>query len=269
MELLGRLTVFAEGCRGSLTKTLFQRFNLRDGVDPQTYAIGIKELWEVDPDQFHRGRSSTRSAGPRTTAPMAAPSCTIGRTTRSRSGSSPAWTTPTRSRPFDELQRLKHHPAMRPIFEGGRRVSYGARALTEGGLQSVPKLVFPGGALIGDTAGFLNVPKIKGTHTAMKSAMLCAEAAVEALVAGDAQVLLRILPGCLPQLLAVQRIARRAQHPALIPQGPHGGARLLRDGYVRVPRQGAPGRCTIMPTTAPRNPRTSISRSRTPSPMAS
>jgi electron-transferring-flavoprotein dehydrogenase len=89
--------------------------------------------------------------------------------------------------PFDEMQRLKLHPAMRPTFEGGRRISYGARALSEGGLQSLPKLVFPGGALIGDTAGFLNVPKIKGTHTAMKSGMLCAEAAVEALKAASGQ----------------------------------------------------------------------------------
>jgi electron-transferring-flavoprotein dehydrogenase len=196
MELLGRLTVFAEGCRGSLTKTLFQRFNLRDGVDPQTYAIGIKELWEVDPAQFHRGRSTHTIGWPLDQQTYGGSFLYHWKDNQIAFGFVVGldYANPYLS-PFDELQRLKLHPAMRPIFESGRRISYGARALSEGGFQSIPKLIFPGGALIGDTAGFLNVPKIKGTHTAMKSGMLCAEAAAEALKAGsDAPVLLEAYP---------------------------------------------------------------------------
>ena len=196
MELVARLTVFAEGCRGSLTKTLFPRFDLRDGVDPQTYGIGIKELWEVDPAQFAKGRVTHTIGWPMDQKTyggsflyhwkdnMVAFGFVVGLD----------YANPYLS-PFEEMQRLKLHPALKPTFEGGRRISYGARAITEGGLQSLPKLVFPGGALIGDTAGFLNVPKIKGTHTAMKSGMLCAEAAVPALKAGtDAAIVLDAYP---------------------------------------------------------------------------
>ena len=182
MELIGRLTLFAEGCRGSLTKTLFQRFSLRDGVDPQTYGIGIKELWEVDPAQFHKGRVVHSIGWPLDNKTYGGSFLYHWRDNQVSFGFVMGldYANPYLS-PFDEMQRLKLHPAMRPIFEGGRRISYGARALNEGGLQSLPKLIFPGGALIGDAAGFLNVPKIKGTHTAMKSGMLCAEAVVKAL----------------------------------------------------------------------------------------
>ncbi len=188
MELHARQTLFGEGCRGSLTKTLFQRFNLRDGVDPQVFGLGIKELWEVDPSQHRRG-SITHTTG----WPM---------DMKTYGGS---WTyhlednlvsvgfvigldyqNPYLS-PFEEMQRFKTHPEIRKQFEGGRRLSYGARAISAGGFQSIPKLSFPGGLLMGDCAGFLNVPKIKGTHTAMKSGMTAAEAVFDALQGGQSQ----------------------------------------------------------------------------------
>ncbi|NJO67565.1 MAG: electron transfer flavoprotein-ubiquinone oxidoreductase [Rhodospirillales bacterium] len=182
VELLATYTVFAEGCRGSLTKLLMERFNLRDGVQPQTYGIGIKELWEVEPEKHKPGKVVHSIGWPmdRDTYGgsflyhlennQVAVGFVIGLDYKNPHLS-----------PFDEMQRFKTHPAIRPTFEGGRRISYGARALSEGGLQSIPRLVFPGGALIGDTAGFLNVPKIKGTHTAMKSGMVCADAVFDAL----------------------------------------------------------------------------------------
>lgn len=182
MELHATYTIFAEGCRGSLTKQLMTRFNLQEGADPQTYGIGIKELWEVDPAKHHPGRVVHTVGWP-------VDSHTYGGSFLYHMEDNQVavgfvvgldYQNPHIS-PFDEFQRFKTHPAIRPTFEGGRRIAYGARALAEGGYQSVPRLVFPGGALIGDTAGFLNVPKIKGTHTAMKSGIVCAEAVFAAL----------------------------------------------------------------------------------------
>jgi electron-transferring-flavoprotein dehydrogenase len=185
MELRGTYTLFAEGCRGSLTKQLIERFKLREGCDPQTYGIGIKELWEVPAAQHKPGLVEHTVGWP-------LDSSTYGGSFLYHFGDRLVsygfvvgldYRNPWMS-PFEEMQRFKTHPAARRHFEGGRRISYGARALNEGGLQSIPTLIFPGGALIGDTAGFLNVPKIKGTHTAMKSGMLAAESVAEAL-AGD------------------------------------------------------------------------------------
>ncbi len=177
MELWAKQTIFAEGCRGSLTKMLFERFALRDGADPQTYGIGIKELWEVKPENHKPGTITHTVGWPVDTA-------TYGGSFMYHLEDNQVvvgyvigldYTNPYLS-PFEEFQRFKTHPAIKGVFEGGRRLSYGARALSEGGIQSLPKLTFPGGLLVGDTAGFLNVPKIKGTHTAMKSAMLAADA---------------------------------------------------------------------------------------------
>ncbi len=177
MELRAPFTLFAEGCRGSLTKTLFERFNLREGIDPQAYGIGIKELWEVEPAQHQPGKIVHTVGWP-------VDSSTYGGSFLYHMNDNQIavgfvigldYENPHLS-PFDEFQRFKTHPDIRPTFEGGRRIAYGARSLSEGGIQSIPKLVFPGGLLIGDTAGFLNVPKIKGTHTAMKSATVAAEA---------------------------------------------------------------------------------------------
>ncbi len=185
MELRATYTLFGEGCRGSLTKQLMEKFNLRDGVDPQTYGLGIKELWEI-PRENHKPGFVMHTVG------WPADSSTYAGSWLYHFGDGLVsfgyvvgldYKNPWLS-PFDEMQRLKTHPHMRKHFEGGRRISYGARALSEGGFQSIPKLVFPGGALIGDSAGFLNLPKIKGTHCAMKSGTLAAEAAAAALAAG-------------------------------------------------------------------------------------
>ena len=189
-ELRGRYTLFAEGCRGSLTKGLFERFNLRDDVDPQTYGIGIKELWEIDPAR-HRPGTVTHTIGwPLDSGTyggsflyhledrQVAVGFVIGLDYRN----------PYLS-PFEEFQRFKTHPAIRPTFEGGRRIAYGARAINEGGFQSIPRMVFPGGAIIGCAAGFVNVPKIKGSHTAMKTGMIAAEAVFSAVATGGGPVL--------------------------------------------------------------------------------
>src|SRR5579864_2692206 len=185
MELRARYTLLAEGCRGSLSKQLIRRFNLRDGHDPQTFAIGIKELWEIPAANHQPGLVEHTIGWPLDKGTyggsflyhfgnnLISYGFVIGLDYRN------PWLSP-----FDEMQRFKTHPEVRKHFERGRRVAYGARALNEGGLQSIPRLTFPGGALIGDAAGFVNVPKIKGTHTSMKSGMLAAEAVAEAL-AGD------------------------------------------------------------------------------------
>lgn len=182
MELRGTYTLFAEGCRGSLTKQVMAHYDLRKDVDPQTYGLGIKEVWEV-PAEKHRPGLVQHSFG----WPM--DDQTYGGAFLYHFGENlvsygfvvgldypNTWLSP-----FEEMQRLKLHPAFRKHLEGGRRVAYGARALSEGGLQAMPRLTFPGGVLIGDSAGFLNVPKIKGTHTAMKSGMLAAEAVIDAM----------------------------------------------------------------------------------------
>ena len=186
MDLLAKQTIFAEGCRGHLTKGLFNTFQLREGKDPQTFAIGIKELWDIAPEKSKPGTVWHSVGWPLSTDTYG------GSFLYHLNGNQVAvgyvvgldYSNPYLS-PFEEFQRFKTHPSVRSVFEKGRRVSYGARALNEGGFQSIPKLTFPGGCLVGCTAGFLNVPKIKGTHTAMKSGMLAAEAVFE-LVSGDA-----------------------------------------------------------------------------------
>ena len=182
MELHAKQTIFAEGCRGSLTKGLMQKFRLRDGVDPQAYGIGIKELWEVKPERHQAGLIVHTTGWPMDRKTyggsflyhlennQVAVGFVVGLDYQN------PWMSP-----FDEFQRFKTHPAIRGFFEDGRRIAYGARAISEGGFQSLPKLTFPGGALVGDTAGFLNNAKIKGIHTAMKSGMTAAEAVYEAL----------------------------------------------------------------------------------------
>ena len=186
MNLMARQTLFAEGARGSLSQQVMARFHLCQGRDPQTYGIGIKEIWDVDPSVHHPGRVTHTIGWPLTTDTYG------GSFVYHLEGGQLAigfvigldYENPHLS-PFDEFQRFKTHPQIRPLLENGRRVAYGARALNEGGFQSIPKLTFPGGLLIGCAAGFLNVPKIKGTHTAMKSGMVAAEAVFDALTAGQ------------------------------------------------------------------------------------
>jgi electron-transferring-flavoprotein dehydrogenase len=187
LELHAKYTLFAEGARGHLSKELIRLFDLRADCDPQIYGLGIKELWDIDPAKHVPGRvihtqgwplSETQgSNGGGFLYHQADGQVALGFVTWL------SYTNPYLS-PFHEMQRWKTHPAIREVLEGGKRVSYGARAISDGGWQSVPKLVFPGGALIGDSAGFLNVPRIKGSHTSMKSGMMAAEAAFEAIAAG-------------------------------------------------------------------------------------
>lgn len=185
VELRARHTILAEGCRGSLGKEAIRRFRLDRDSEPQTYGLGLKELWEIDPAR-HRPGLVLHTAGWPLPADvyggsflyhlednLAAVGFVVGLDYRNPHLS-----------PYEEFQRFKTHPAVRSHLEGGRRVAYGARALNEGGAQSLPRLVFPGGALVGCEAGTLNVPKIKGTHTAMKSGMLAAEACARALESG-------------------------------------------------------------------------------------
>ncbi|ANK82482.1 MAG: electron transfer flavoprotein-ubiquinone oxidoreductase [Rhizobiales bacterium NRL2] len=184
IELHARYTFFAEGCRGSLTRELMNRFSLQESCEQQTYGIGIKELWEIDPEKHQEGLVVHTTGWPLDRGTyggsfmyhlednQVAIGFVIGLD----------YTNPYLS-PYDEFQRYKTHPDIRHYLEGGKRISYGARALNEGGLQCVPDLAFPGGALIGCAAGFMNVPKIKGSHTAIKTGMMAAEAAFEALQA--------------------------------------------------------------------------------------
>ncbi|PIT18242.1 electron transfer flavoprotein-ubiquinone oxidoreductase [Snodgrassella alvi] len=182
MELLAQQTIFAEGCRGSLTKTLIQQFGLNRDCQHQTYGLGIKELWEIAPEKSRPGTVIHSIGWPldqqtyggsflyHLNDNKVAVGFVIGLD----------YQNPYLS-PFAEMQRYKTHPAIREVLEGGKCIAYGARALSEGGLQSLPKLTFPGGVLVGDTAGFLNVPRIKGIHAAMKSGMLAAEAVIDVL----------------------------------------------------------------------------------------
>lgn len=186
MEFHARVTLFAEGCHGSLTKQVIKKFDLRRESQPQTYGLGLKEVWEVQTEKFKKGQVVHSMGYP-------LPADTYGGGWMYHFGDNLVsiglvvgldYPNPWLS-PYSEFQKMKHHPLYKSVLEGGRCISYGARALNEGGFQSIPKCAFPGGALIGDTAGFLNVPKIKGTHTAMKSGMLAAEATWTALSASE------------------------------------------------------------------------------------
>lgn len=185
MELRARYTLFAEGCRGHLGKEIEEKFALRDGVDPQVYGIGFKELWEVDPGRHQVGLVIHSAGWPLDRETYGGGFLYHHDNNQVSVGLvvGLGYRNPHLS-PYDEFQRLKTHPAYRQFFEGGRRIAYGARAIAAGGLQSLPRLVFPGGALIGDDAGFLNAARIKGSHSAIKSGTLAAEACFAALAEG-------------------------------------------------------------------------------------
>lgn len=186
MELHAKYTVFAEGCRGHLGKQLIAKFQLDEGKEPQHYGIGIKELWKIPADQHQQGKvvhsagwplKESGSAGGGFLYHIEDNQVVVGLITDL------SYSNPHVS-PFDEFQRYKHHPMISQYLKGGERISYGARAITKGGIQSQPKMTFPGGLLIGDDAGTLNFAKIKGSHTAMKSGMLAAESIATALTDG-------------------------------------------------------------------------------------
>ena len=224
LELHARYTLFAEGARGHLTKQLVARFDLTKGRDPQTYGLGLKELWDIDPARHVPGRVIHTQGWPLTDAYG-------GGFLYHQAGGQVAlgfvvglgYRNPYLS-PFEEFQRWKHHPEIRAVLEGGKRVSYGARVINEGGWQAVPRLVMPGAALIGCSAGFVNVPRIKGTHTAMKSAMLAAEAAFDAVAAERGGDELTAYPAALEKSWVARELKRvRNAGPALARFGNLGG----------------------------------------------
>ncbi|PCJ94364.1 MAG: electron transfer flavoprotein-ubiquinone oxidoreductase [Hyphomicrobiales bacterium] len=188
MELLGKYVLIGEGVRGSLAKQLIQKFGLSEGKEPQKFGIGLKELWEIDPEHHRPGLVqhsfgwplSNNTGGGSFLYHLEDNQVAVGFVVHLN------YKNPYLS-PFEEFQRFKTHLSIAPIFEGGKRLSYGARAITEGGWQSVPKLCFPGGALIGCSAGFMNVPRIKGSHNAVLSGKLAAEHVFEAIADGRAQ----------------------------------------------------------------------------------
>lgn len=186
VEIRGKYTLFAEGCRGSLSQQLMEKFNLRAECDAQTYGIGIKEIWEVKPENHKLGRTQHSVGFPVSNSVYGGSFIYHAADNKIAVGFVVGldYQNPYLN-PYEEFQKFKTHPAIAPIFDGARRISYGARALNEGGFQSIPKLTFAGGALIGAAAGFMNVPKVKGTHTAMKSAMLAAEAVAAAINSGN------------------------------------------------------------------------------------
>jgi electron-transferring-flavoprotein dehydrogenase len=221
MELHAKYTFFAEGVRGHLSKELQRIFDLRSDCQPQTYGIGIKELWDIDPARHVPGRVIHTQGWPLKSEVgggflyhqangQVALGFVVGL----------GYKNPHLS-PFEEFQRWKQHPAIRAEIEGGRRVSYGARAINEGGWQAIPKLTFPGGALIGCSAGFVNVPRIKGSHTAMKSGMLAAEAAFAAILADRAGDELSAYPEALNASWVAKELKTvRNAEPAIAKFGP-------------------------------------------------
>ena len=260
-ELLGKYTLFTEGCRGHLGKQLIKKFNLDEGCGPQHYGIGIKELWSVDPTKHVPGKVMHTVGWPLDHLPGGA------------TGGSFLYHLPDNQialgliidlsyknphlSPFDEMQRWKHHPLIADLLEGGERISYGARALVKGGLQALPKLAVPGGLLAGDDAGFLNVLKIKGSHTAMKSGMLAAEATFEALVAGESYTELDSFQAKFEDSWLFEELNRsRNTGPALHKFGMLGGAGYSFVDQFFAGKQGwtfqdpTPDHATLKPASA-------------------
>ena len=228
MELHGKYTFFAEGCRGHLAKQLMERFRLRDRSDPQVYGIGLKELWEIDPKKHDPGLV-VHSAGWPLAADtyggsflyhMEANLVSVGFVVGL------AYANPFLS-PYEEFQRYKTHPAIRATFQGGKRLAYGARAIAAGGLMSLPKLVFPGGVLIGDDAGFLNASRIKGSHAAIKSGMLAAEAAFDSLRAGGAGDELEAYPAAFRESWLFDELHRARNFKQWMSKGLYAGSVMV------------------------------------------
>jgi electron-transferring-flavoprotein dehydrogenase len=244
LELHAKYTFFAEGARGHLTKQVKRIFDLEVNCEPQVYGIGMKELWDIDPALHKPGRVIHTQGWP-----LKDGEAWGGAFLYHQANNQVAlgfvvaldYKNPWLS-PFEEFQRWKHHPAIAAILKGGRRVSYGARAINEGGWQSVPKLAFPGGALIGCSAGFVNVPRIKGTHTAMKSAMLAAEAAAAALAAGrGSDELVDYEPAVRSSWIAKELQVVKNAEPAVAKFGGTFGTMIAgADMWMRLLRIGLP-----------------------------
>jgi electron-transferring-flavoprotein dehydrogenase len=228
MELHAKYTVFAEGCRGHLGKMLQEKFNLREGRDPAVYGIGLKELWDVEPGRHQPGLVIHGAGWPLDNDTyggswmyhLEGNQVSVGLVVGL------GYANPYLS-PFEEFQRFKTHPSIRPFLEGGRRVAYGARAINAGGLQALPKLVFPGGALAGDDAGFLNAARVKGSHAAIKSGTLAAEAAFAALAAGRARDELTAYPEAFERSWLHEELHRARNFKPLMAKGLVAGSILV------------------------------------------
>ncbi|TSE26460.1 Electron transfer flavoprotein-ubiquinone oxidoreductase [Tepidimonas sediminis] len=239
MELRAKYTVFAEGARGHLGKELIARFRLDEGRDPQTYGIGIKELWEIPPEKARPGLVVHTAGWPLDEHTygggflyhMEGNKVTLGFVVGLD------YQNPWLS-PFEEMQRWKTHPAIRAHLEGGKRIGYGARAITAGGLLSLPKTVFPGGALVGCDAGYLNAARIKGSHAAIKTGMLCAEAAFEALRAGRAHDELTAYPAAFEQSWLYEELHRARNFKTWFKKGNTIGALMTGIEHWLLPRLG-------------------------------
>ena len=228
MELHAKYTIFAEGCRGHLGKQLQERFELREGRDPAVYGIGLKELWEIEPAKHQPGLVIHGAGWPLDGATyggswmyhLEGNQVSVGLVVGL------GYTNPYLS-PFEEFQRFKTHPAIRPFLEGGRRIAYGARAINAGGMQALPKLVFPGGALVGDDAGFLNAARVKGSHAAIKSGMLAAEAIYEAVAAGRSHDELAAYPLAFEKSWLFDELHRARNFKPLMAKGLVAGSLLV------------------------------------------
>ena len=228
MELHAKYTFFAEGCRGHLGKQLQARYELNKDADPQVYGIGLKELWEIKPDKHQLGLVVHTAGWPLTSDTyggsflyhmednLVAVGYVVGL----------GYANPYLS-PYEEFQRYKTHPTIRTFFEDGKRVAYGARAITAGGLQALPKLVFPGGCLIGDDAGFLNASRIKGSHCAIKSGMLAAESAFDAVAAGRAGDELASYPDAFAQSWLYEELYRARNFKPWMSKGLYTGTLMV------------------------------------------
>ncbi len=239
MELHAKYTVFAEGARGHLGKELIARFRLDEGRDPQTYGIGIKELWEIPPEKAKPGLVVHTAGWPLDEHTygggflyhMEGNKVTLGFVVGLD------YQNPWLS-PFEEMQRWKTHPAIRAHLEGGKRIGYGARAITAGGLLSLPKTIFPGGALVGCDAGYLNAARIKGSHAAIKTGMLCAEAAFEALRAGRAHDELTAYPAAFERSWLYEELHRARNFKTWFKKGNTIGALMTGIEHWLLPRLG-------------------------------
>jgi electron-transferring-flavoprotein dehydrogenase len=239
MELLGKYTVFAEGARGHLGKRLIAKYRLDAGKDPQSYAIGIKELWEIDPAKAQPGRVVHTAGWPMDAHTFGGgflyhledAKVTLGFVVGLD------YTNPWMS-PFDEMQRWKTHPAIRQHIEGGKRIGYGARAITAGGILSLPKTVFPGGALIGCDAGYLNAARIKGSHAAIKTGMLAAEAAFEALRCGRSRDELAAYPAAFERSWLHEELHASRNFKAWFKKGTRVGALMTGIEHWLLPKLG-------------------------------
>ncbi len=239
MELVGKYTVFAEGARGHLGKQLIEKFKLDEGRDPQTYAIGIKELWEVEPAKAKPGLVVHTAGWPMDSSTFGGGflyhlednKVTLGFVIGLN------YENPWLS-PFDEMQRWKTHPAVRAHIEGGKRIGYGARAINNGTPQALPKTVFPGGALVGCDAGYLNAARIKGSHAAIKSGMLCADAAFDAVVAGRSADELSAYPEAFEQSWLLQELNQQRNFKLWYKKGMWVGALMTGIEQWFLPKLG-------------------------------